>query len=177
MSKITTAHAVQLLVLTLCLSLWHPPAQAALISMDLAEQNDGLLTFDTDTGLEWLDLTETADLSINQVLAGGFVTVGFFRYVSSDELRTLYLNAGITEFLSSTVEKTTDSTQIDATRHLIALLGDLRPTNGSELAEGYASLDEDFFGFASRPLLFFSGGGSDPFSQAILPPRCCSNFD
>ena len=44
---------------------------ATLISTDLIEgSGDGLLTFDTETLLEWLDLTETTNQSYNDVMAG-----------------------------------------------------------------------------------------------------------
>jgi hypothetical protein len=44
-------------------------AQAELISTDWKVNNDGLATLDTDSGREWLDLTQTDGMSINQVSA------------------------------------------------------------------------------------------------------------
>lgn len=41
-------------------------AQAALVETDWNNAGDGLATLDTDTGIEWLDLTQTLGLTINQ---------------------------------------------------------------------------------------------------------------
>ena len=46
------------------------PASAALIEQDLFTSGDGLITLDTSTGLEWLDVTETLGQTYNAVAAG-----------------------------------------------------------------------------------------------------------
>jgi hypothetical protein len=68
--------------------------QAGFIETDLLAANDGLITLDTDTGLEWLDVTATVGLSVNDVLggAGGWTDLGF-RYAGSDELEQLFLDS------------------------------------------------------------------------------------
>ena len=75
------------------------PAFGALVKLDLADPGDGLLTHDTDTGLVWLDLTESAGmgLSVNAILAGegGFLAQGF-RFATLDEVGTLFASVGIT---------------------------------------------------------------------------------
>lgn len=43
-------------------------ANAELMEANLKENNDGLVTLDTNTGLEWLDITLTMGMSVNQVL-------------------------------------------------------------------------------------------------------------
>lgn len=62
------------------------PAQAALISTD-SNLGPGTTITDTDTGLEWLKLSATRDLSINQVFAaiapGG--NLNGFRYATGSE--------------------------------------------------------------------------------------------
>lgn len=74
-------------------------AQAALIT-----DNTNNVVYDTDTGLTWLQLSETAGLSINQVLngAGGWTrrdpliadsTV--YRYATGREVATLVQNYGM----------------------------------------------------------------------------------
>lgn len=54
-------------------------AHAALVKKDLFAPGDGLVTLDTATNLEWLDLTATQGLSVDAVLggAGGWVNDGF----------------------------------------------------------------------------------------------------
>jgi len=44
-------------------------AKAELISTDFENQGDDLVTLDTDTGLEWLDLSLTRNNSMNNVNA------------------------------------------------------------------------------------------------------------
>lgn len=58
-----------------------------------------MLTFDSDSGFEWLDLSVTRGLSVLDVLAGGggLLDLGF-RYATEAEVTSLYRNAGISEF-------------------------------------------------------------------------------
>src|ERR1044072_5412869 len=71
--------------------------------MPLIQQNltvgsgDQLLTLDTETGLEWLNLTATAKLSVLDILsgAGNFATTYGFRYATTDEIALLFTHAGI----------------------------------------------------------------------------------
>jgi len=44
------------------------PSFANLIVYGLATQDDGLITLDSQTGLEWLDLTATGNRSFSEVL-------------------------------------------------------------------------------------------------------------
>ncbi|MEZ6318102.1 MAG: hypothetical protein R3B49_05005 [Phycisphaerales bacterium] len=79
-----------------CLAALAPLASADLTSRDWAASGDGLLTFDADSGLEWLDWEYTnnrsyADVS-SQLGAGG--EFEGFRYATEDEMRGLYEHAG-----------------------------------------------------------------------------------
>jgi hypothetical protein len=90
------------LILALLVSLTLPiiqPAYASLNSSDYSTDGDGLLTVDTDTGLEWLDLTATNYQSVNSVLGGygGYIQDGF-RYATTNEVLALLTHAGITHF-------------------------------------------------------------------------------
>lgn len=75
-----------------------PPitSRAALITSDLSAPNDQLITIDSLTGLEWLDVTATQGQSYNSVAAGfgGFIQLGF-RYATIGEVSTLYFHAGV----------------------------------------------------------------------------------
>ena len=71
-----------------------PPANAvSLLSANLNSAGDGLLTIDTATSLEWLDLTATVGQSRADVLAGSYVAQGF-RYASQDEVIQLWQDGG-----------------------------------------------------------------------------------
>ncbi|BCA53657.1 hypothetical protein W02_07970 [Nitrospira sp. KM1] len=75
----------------------------SLIQKDLNPgTGDQLLTLDTDTNLEWLNLTATANRSANEVLAGfgGFTTTHGFRYAIGGDIGVLYGHAGITKGLT-----------------------------------------------------------------------------
>ncbi len=72
-------------------------AFALLLSVDDAGFGAGALTRDTQTGLEWLDLSLSGGRSYDQVtteLQAGGAFAGF-RYAGFDEVRTLWANAGI----------------------------------------------------------------------------------
>ena len=62
-------------IISVCLTLFSFNTIAAIISVDWKTPGDNLVTRDTDSGLEWLDLTVTVGRSANdirsQILAGG----------------------------------------------------------------------------------------------------------
>jgi hypothetical protein len=71
-------------------------AGATLIETDLAVPGDGFITRDTDTGLDWLDLNLTLNLSYNEVIAD--IGVGLpagFRYATESEVIALFAGAGV----------------------------------------------------------------------------------
>ena len=80
----------KLLVLVFCFSMCGT-ANATLLSVDLNTAGDGLLTLDTNTNIEWLDLTLTQGQSYNSILAnfGGYVGQGF-RHAIEAELCGLF---------------------------------------------------------------------------------------
>ena len=64
------------------------PASAVLV-------DNGSTTTDTDTNLEWLDLTATLGLSYADALASTYVTIDGYRSATSLEVAELFTNAGI----------------------------------------------------------------------------------
>ncbi|MCR9098255.1 MAG: PEP-CTERM sorting domain-containing protein [bacterium] len=73
-----------------CVLVFAGSAYAALV-------DNGSTTVDTDTNLEWLDLTETLGLSYADALASSFVTVDGYRSATSLEVAELFTNAGMSE--------------------------------------------------------------------------------
>ncbi len=73
------------------------PAHALLIEGDLNAVGDKLITLDTVTGLEWLDVTATLALSYDAAELTPFVTSQGFRHADLTEVSTLYTNAGVTD--------------------------------------------------------------------------------
>jgi hypothetical protein len=64
-------------------------SQAALVESDWLNTGDTLATLDTETGIEWLDLTQTYSMSINQVDALLGTTLAGWRLPTHEEVRGL----------------------------------------------------------------------------------------
>jgi hypothetical protein len=69
------------------------PATGALHEQDLVVFGDGLKTYDTLSGLFWLDLSQTVNISYNDMLAdtAGWISSGW-RHATVDEVLTLFEN-------------------------------------------------------------------------------------
>ena len=72
-------------------------ASATLVSIDWKDPGDALITRDTNTKLDWLDLTETNDMSRDFVLTqlGSGGQFEGFRYATTAEVLALWSNFGI----------------------------------------------------------------------------------
>jgi hypothetical protein len=71
---------------------------AALVTQDWKSHGDGALTYDDNSGLWWLDLTETAGMSYRQVTAQLGLNGAFegWRYATVTEGRDIYAQFGLT---------------------------------------------------------------------------------
>jgi hypothetical protein len=75
----------------------------ALMQQDLVPgSGDQLLTLDTDSNLQWLNLTAIAGRSYSEVMEGfgGFTTTQGFQYADGGQISELCLHAGITKGLT-----------------------------------------------------------------------------
>ena len=74
-----------------------PRAHAMLVSAGDTKFGPGSFTIDTATGLEWLDLSQTFNQSMDSIKAqfGVGATYHGLRYATADEVRTLYTDAGL----------------------------------------------------------------------------------
>jgi len=72
-------------------------ANAAVISLDWQNSNDNLITRDTTSGLDWLDLSLTNGSSFNQTMTQMGTSGQFngFRYATTNEVENLWANVGI----------------------------------------------------------------------------------
>lgn len=122
LKKIFTTLAISLLGMSSA-TLTH----AALITRDfVAGSGDALLTYDSNTGLEWLDSTITDGRSFTEVNAGwgGWTTKSGFRHATMAELRELFFSAGVTpNILYDTYSTPSDVTYVDRIIDLTRLLG------------------------------------------------------
>ncbi len=80
------------------------PANAALMKLDWKSPGDGLILRDSNTNLEWLNLTQTLNLSVNDIMGQWFGNINIlplagtfseFRYASKVEVGQLYTDFGI----------------------------------------------------------------------------------
>lgn len=76
----------------ICLTAISLNVSAALVNADWKNAGDNLITRDTASGLEWLDLTQTVDLSYDSVtgLLGTGAMFSGFRYASNAEVVQLF---------------------------------------------------------------------------------------
>lgn len=74
-------------------------AQAVLMERDLLAAGDGLITFDDQTNLEWLDVSATRGLLISEVQggAGGWISRGF-SYATQQQVENIFTFLGIPLF-------------------------------------------------------------------------------
>lgn len=73
----------------------------ALVQKDLVPgRGDQLVTHDSVTNLDWLNLTATANRSYLEILAGfgGFTSIFGFQYATQSQVTALFQHAGVSKF-------------------------------------------------------------------------------
>lgn len=112
-------------------------AHASLVEQDLLVAGDGLVTLDTATGLEWLDLTATQGLSVDKVLAGsgGWVDRGF-EYAGFSQIGRLLHDAGFSPSIDDFYYLRSNSLVSDFPS-AIAFVNDFGSTLGSAQSIGF----------------------------------------
>jgi hypothetical protein len=81
-----------------CIIFYTQKSHAVIIQHDLLTNGDGLLTYDSSTGLEWLDLTQTKGKSydwVNENLIGTGDPLEGFKYASPTMVSTLFEDASV----------------------------------------------------------------------------------
>jgi hypothetical protein len=134
------------------ISLFTTQAFASLVELDYVYgSGDKQLTFDSSSGLEWLDLTATRGRSINQVEAGfgGYLADGF-RYATGSEVLHLFETAGAPQGYY------TDTTHILSVQSLMLMLGityqNNPPSRGNPFGQQTTyGITGDTFSYADTP--------------------------
>ncbi len=110
---------------------------AALSSTDLFTTGDGLITSDSSTGFEWLDLTQTVGDNYNTTLSSTFVVDLGFQFANRSQVEELFINAGATTF-DLEIES-----QFGAAQTFISLFGCTGSCGGNsgQFSRGYADFD------------------------------------
>lgn len=117
---------------------------AALVERDLYAPGDGLITYDTETNLEWLDLSQTVGMSYGEIQNRTGALAGW-SWANASTLETLRINAGI-NFNGTT----RDSTYVNNMYAFVDLVGATRTidttlfviTGKSELFSGFVAETE-----------------------------------
>ena len=150
-----------LLILSLVSSL-----NAALISADWRAVSDGLITQDTSTGLEWLDMTASVNIApesiINNSGAGAALTSDGWNLANNAQVEQLFINAGIP------IGANTPNGYAGAML-LIGLMGQTYPyADIQAFSSNIAPTPPESFGtYLSTPnVLAFNGGGGSDFNGA-----------
>lgn len=133
-------------------------AEAALVERDLFTPGDHYLTWDTATGLEWLDLTLTIGISYNNVAAGygGYTTTYGFVFANQADTTTLFADAG----LSPVSGTSSDPAKVAAGTSLIALMGCTANCATTPASRGFADLNNFSVTVATAPALSINPGVS-----------------
>lgn len=128
-------------------------ARAELIPIDLISAGDQLITRDTATGLDWLDLTATLNLSVRDLRdgAGSWLASGF-HFASSEQVRTLFLNSDPGNVEINTGLNQTSPGNLVGAQRLLDLLGVTHPGPSSNdfdiLGNGIVGVGEPGSGYA-----------------------------
>lgn len=102
----------KLLALSTCIGLtWTGMAHAELIVSDWKAPGDGLVLWDTETGLDWLNLHATKRLSFNEVTALLGSTYQGFRYADLAEVGTFFSHAGVSPSWNTDIQATAQLVQ------------------------------------------------------------------
>lgn len=152
---------------------------AELISVDWKTDGDNLITRDSVSGLDWLDLTETNYMSYGQVSAQLDTSGQFdgYRYATNLEVVSLWANFGIN---LDTVAPTYISSYVDPGIESVAvLLGNIADEDsgpyrtypfgvlGLTANEAYTGHHSRFGAYNNSSSSFYVHGGSDTQSDEI----------
>lgn len=159
---------ISVLILLFFATAWNV-SHASLIERDLFTPGDQLLTFDTTSGLEWLDLDQTTIMSSNDFLAGagGWLSLGFM-HANIDQVHHLYEQFGIVDFSGASVAANVAG--ITAILQVMGCTGNCGTTLPSQ--SGFAELvpmDPVIIGLPYVELSQFDGTGSVHLSS--IPPN------
>lgn len=144
-------------------------AQAALVERDFASANDGLLIFDSLSNREWVDVTHTTSMSVNQFLTTSIYAGKGFHLGTTADITQFFLNAG-----ASAVNANGNLNPVSASYAAAVLLNDLMEhqspwldSSGNPWVHGY----EDYGNGTSLTIARFVVG------EAIGRPTGTATFD
>lgn len=155
------------LILVIVINVFSITASAALVSHDLFSADDGLVTYDSDSGLEWLDNGALPSLTWTQLLdgVGGWRDLGF-RFADAIEINQLLLNVGITRIVWAASLTSGDAT-VPAARDKLASFGfsdSLASPLFTNVTQGTTTTSPTYAQLASYEQLFWNYISGDVIS-------------
>jgi len=158
---------------------------SAIVSTDWQNAGDNLITLDTVSGLEWLDLTETSSMSYDDVTAQLGVGGAYegFRYATDTEVISLWSNFGVDlsqDAPSSPyhIGVTVDPGIVDAATILKNYVDQgaetyraVGITGTMSLPNYYAVLGAEFTGFNTQHSYYYEEGHEDVFFDVFRDQR------
>ena len=110
------------------------------LATPLSLADEGSITYDPNTGLQWLDLTQTTLRSYDDVASQLGIGGAFYgyRYATASEVSALFTDAGIT----NPVWGSTDSVQIPSVLALFSMMGETYNDPSLIMMQGYTN---DFY--------------------------------
>lgn len=115
------------------LALFSGVANAGFIETDWKTQGDRLAILEQETGLEWLDLTQTKNKTFNQVMSELDTTYAGWRLPTVDELRRLMSNYFSSVNVESGRVRTGDINVLETFEKWVSELGSPSSTNNYAL--------------------------------------------
>lgn len=131
----------------------------------LMSHGDGSLTVDTATGMHWLDIDHSTNLSYKEMriemLSGGLFDG--FRYATREEVQALFLNSGIVDINASSAGN------VQPALDLMALLGFTSSSRGINEIFGLTGTTHSG-GVGSGMLDHFYSGGEAFYDASVAGP-------
>jgi hypothetical protein len=134
-------------LVTVALALAATPGEATLFNASYSTPGDNLLTKDSATGLEWLNMGLTrgpvqtsVGVSVNQILGGyggygGYIAAGF-QFATLAQVAQLFQDAGITDLSSNYGTADTAGAEL-----LLSLMGNVDADPVVRVVQGFADVN------------------------------------
>jgi len=116
-----------LIAVLVLLNLFIQNANTEIIKRDLKDPNDGLITRDTESRLDWLNVSLTINQNFDDVRTGIWYQAGF-RHATKAEIRQFFVHAGTPDD-----DRALAVTHPEETLRLINLLGATRVLNATNM--------------------------------------------
>lgn len=121
-------------------------SNAEIVELDLHEEGDALITYDTNSGLEWLDFKETEKYySLYAIKNSAYVTEKGFRIATQDELISLLSNIAETEFSQFSYDYRLENNNIYSWGNVYHHMADENTHDLIELIKSFGLYEREYY--------------------------------